>query len=239
MNKQQEIKKESYFKLRNVSPGELDEKSAPPIYLKNTLPKDTESKILDIGCGFGSLMQQFKNIGYKNTSGIDLNTESINYCKEKGFDVELINNIGEYSETNSDKFDFATMTHVIEHIKKEEIIDTLINIRKMLRPGGTLYIATPNGQAKSGAYWMFEDFTHEVIFTAGSLSYVLKAAGFSEVEFIDKDGVENSRVKIFKKILLKIYRLCTNFWDKVTGVAYHPENPRIDTWEIKVAARNK
>lgn len=239
MSSQEETKINSYFKLRNVVPGDLDQHTLPPIYLDRRLPEDKNAKLLDIGCGFGHLMQAFKNRGYANVTGIDVNTESIDFCKKNDLQVELVADAAEYAAQHPNAYDFATMTHVIEHVPKGKVIDMLSDIKNMLAPGGALYIATPNGQARSGGYWAFEDYTHEVIFTAGSLSYVLRAAGFDDIEFVDKDGLENSRFKLPKKILLSLYRFNSSFWDKVTGAAYHPENPRIDTWELKVIARKR
>ncbi|MBL0306338.1 MAG: hypothetical protein IPQ25_09965 [Chitinophagaceae bacterium] len=81
------------------------------------------------------------------------------------------------------------MSHVLEHIEKEKIIDTLIHIRKnLLKKGGVFLLMVPNAQSYTGAYWRYEDFTHNIMFTAGSCIYVLKAAGFENIEFIDPDG---------------------------------------------------
>lgn len=234
--KNEEIKQSDYFKLRNVSLETPSKESTPPKYLKKILPENRDSNILDIGCGFGHTMQSIINTGYSNVFGVDINSESINFCNKNQLSVELIPNIRGYAVNHKNSFDVIIMTHVIEHIKKDEIIETIISIKEMLKDGGFLYIVTPNGYARSGAYWLFEDFTHETIFTVGSLLYVLQASGYSNISIIDKDGLENSRFKLPKKLLLSIYRIWTTFWDKITGAAYHPENPRVDTWEIKIAA---
>lgn len=46
----------------------------------------------------------------------------------------------------------------------------------------------PNAQSYTGAYWRYEDFTHNIMFTAGSSTYVLRSAGFENIEFLDPDG---------------------------------------------------
>jgi len=236
-NINQQIKKESYFKFRNVdnSP-QLDQKGFPVIYLKKILPKNKDAEILDIGCGYGNLIQQIKNIGYKNVRGVDIEKESLDFCLKNNLDVEEIENIEDYAKKTSKKFDFAIMNHVLEHIKKDKIIETLQAIKSMLKENGSLYITTPNAQARTGCYWAHEDFTHELLFTSGSLFYVLKAAGFEKVQFIDPNGLENSRFIFFKKMLLNIYKWNDKFWNKITGGAYHPNSPIIYTWELKVIA---
>ena len=57
----------------------------------------------------------------------------------------------------------------------------------------------PNGQSATGSYWAFEDFTHETLFTCGSLEYVLSEAGFVDVEFIDLKATAG--LSAFKRLL--------------------------------------
>lgn len=47
----------------------------------------------------------------------------------------------------------------------------------------------PNAQSNTDCYWAYEDFTHYTLFIAGSLLYVLREAGFTNIEF---DIVKNS-----------------------------------------------
>ena len=44
-------------------------------------------------------------------------------------------------------------------------------------------------QLNTDCYWAYEDFTHYTLFIAGSLLYVLREAGFTNIEF---DIVKNS-----------------------------------------------
>lgn len=233
----QQTKRDSYFNFRNVKPiQQLDKKGLPVIYLKKILPENKNVEILDIGCGYGNLIQLITNAGYKNVSGIDIEKDALDFCRKNHMNVEEIESITDYAKKTSKKFDFAIMTHVIEHIKKDQIIETLVAIRSVLKENGVLYLTTPNAQARTGCYWAYEDFTHEFIFTSGSLFYVLKAAGFKDIKFIDQDGLENSKFKLFKKILLNLYKFNDKFWNKITGGAYHPASPKIYTWELKVVA---
>jgi 2-polyprenyl-3-methyl-5-hydroxy-6-metoxy-1,4-benzoquinol methylase len=227
-----------YFALRGVAIEEEDLHAQTPSYIKENLPENKAARILDVGCGYGGFLLQLQREGYTNIEGVDINEEATEHCKNKGLRVFKIDTISDFGQRNhTSKYDFIIMTHVIEHIHKQDIIPTLISIKSLLTPGGKLYLTTPNAQSRSGAYWTYEDFTHEWIFTSGSLKYVLAAAGFSKVIFIDKDGTSNSRYKQLKKILLWLYKRSHLFWNKITGAAYHPESPNIYTWELKVLAQ--
>jgi 2-polyprenyl-3-methyl-5-hydroxy-6-metoxy-1,4-benzoquinol methylase len=237
MNIGNTTKRNSYFKYRSFeSTTQLDTHSLPVIYLRDKLPKNKDAEILDIGCGYGHLMQLVKNSGYTNISGIDIEKDALGFCKKNKLEVEEVESIQDFAKKTTKKFDFIIMTHVIEHIKKDQVIETLQSIKSILKENGKLYLTTPNAQSRTGAYWAYEDFTHELVFTSGSLFYILKAAGFENIRFIDQDGLENSKFSLLKKLLLSVYKWNDVFWNKITGGAYHPGSPKIYTWELKIIA---
>jgi len=103
-----------------------------------------------------------------------------------------------------------------------------------------VFIAVPNAQACTGSYWAYEDFTHSTIFTSGSISFVIREAGFTSVEFIDIDA--NHGVfwlkRIVRSILLYIYTKNFDLWNIVTRSSFHRDSPRIFSYELKVIVRN-
>lgn len=68
--------------------------------------------------------------------------------------------------------------------------------------------------------------------------FVLREAGFENIEFLDIEGLDNSIgwKRFIKKILLNVYLINKNFWNKVTGSSYHRPSPVIFTWELKCVA---
>lgn len=233
------IKESKYFSARNVDVSFYDLYKIPK-YLLKVLPKNKEANILDIGCGLGQYLNEINKMGYTKTLGIDISDESIKACTEKGINVVKIEDVITFSKTITEKFDFITMSHVLEHVDKDKIIDTLIAIKtSLLKEGGAFVVMIPNGQSNTGGYWMYEDFTHSTLFTAGSIIYVLKSAGFEEINFLNPDGTDDmSFVKKFIiKTLLSWYRFKEDFWNMVTQSSFHKPSPRIYTFELKVLAR--
>lgn len=228
---------DEYFNLRNVD-SDYYSKYQIPQYIINVLPNNRDADILDIGCGFGSFIKELKIQGYNSVKGIDISNQAIAYSLKQNYDVTK-SSVKEYAEQSGKTFDFITMSHVLEHIRKEEIIDTLILIRnKLLKENGKLCLMVPNAQSNTGSYWAYEDFTHATLFTSGSLLYVLKAAGFSRIIFLDPNGTENSGFlsTLLKKVFLPMYRLEKNFWNKITSSSFHLQSPAIYTFELKVLA---
>ncbi len=83
-----------------------------------------------------------------------------------------------------------------------------------------------------------DNFTHNLLFTAGSLEYVLKCAGFSKIMVLDPYGTSNNPILIrfVRQILVKMYYYWKRFWMKIMGNSYHVPSPVVYTWEVKVIA---
>lgn len=227
---------DDYFALRRV-PADAYREYRLPGYLRTRLPRDKHAVIVDYGCGFGQVMREVRKLGYENVIGIDVSQSAIEQCRGDGLEV-IDNSSDDALEHLSGKVDFLIVSHVVEHFPKSEIISKLKSMRSLLSGGGRLLIAVPNAQAFTGCYWAYEDFTHEYLFTAGSLMFVLRAAGFSEIEIIDKDCLEGASVgkKIVRMCFLPIYRANYWFWKKITAGATHEQSPDVFSYEIKALA---
>ncbi|MBI3138993.1 MAG: class I SAM-dependent methyltransferase [Sphingobacteriales bacterium] len=235
-----DIKKNAYFVNRNVSDSSYADYRLPRYLNPYFTDADKELDILDIGCGLGQSLNYLKNKGFKRLYGIDINDESIALCRKKGLSVEKVNDTREFALQSGKKFDRIVMSHVLEHIRKEDMIDTLIHIKKyLLNEGGVFLLMVPNAQSYTGSYWRYEDFTHNILFTAGSCIYVLRAAGFTDIQFIDPDGTRhmNPIKKVFIKALIGYHKLKEDIWNKILQTSFHKGSPRIYTFELKVAAR--
>lgn len=234
-----DVKRTSYFANRNVSESTYTQYQ-PPRYLSPYFrDEDKELQVLDIGCGLGQFLGSLQKRGFSRLYGVDINEESIALCRQRGLAVEQITDIRNFFPPGGVKYDRIIMSHVLEHVDKELIIDTLVHIRKnLLKEGGVFLLMVPNAQSPTGAYWRYEDFTHTILFTAGSCLYVLKAAGFNNIQFIDPDGTTYmSPIKRgMIKTLLRYRRWKERIWFIILQTSYHSQSPAIFSFEIKVAA---
>jgi len=209
-----EIQKNNYFEYRNVD-ASMYQNSTVPFWIKNEI-ESKDFKILDYGCGFGQNLIALKKESYDNIYGVDIEVNAIDFCEKNGLNVRKLD-LDNLQNPYDFKFDIIILTHIIEHIPKDQIISTLSFIKnKFLNINGKLLIAVPNAQSNTESYWMYEDWTHSTLFTSGSLYYVLKAAGFNSVDFLDIDCTLEGKVKIkifIRKFFLKIYIINKNFWN--------------------------
>lgn len=138
-------------------------------------------KLLDIGCGNGEFLRFADKAGWRVT-GVDFDESAVAEAKLGDFDVRLggIEVIG-----GEEKFDFISLSHVIEHVyNPEELIHTCYSL---LNEGGTLWLETPNidsvGYALYKSNWRgLEPPRHIMIFNQKSLTDMLLKSGFISVK---------------------------------------------------------
>lgn len=138
-------------------------------------------RLLDIGCGNGEFIKFASRFGWQ-VVGVDFDENAIKEAASGGLDARYgsINAIGSH-----EKFDFITMSHVIEHV-----YDPLGFLRKcygLLEDGGLLWLETPNvdgiGRSVYGAYWRgYEPPRHLILFNTPSMRETLFRSGFTKVE---------------------------------------------------------
>jgi ubiquinone/menaquinone biosynthesis C-methylase UbiE len=75
--------------------------------------------------------------------------------------------------------DVVFASNLFEHLTRSDLVATLSEIERILKPGGTLIVLQPNFRYCGSSY--FDDYTHIQIFTEVSLSDLLAACGFHVV----------------------------------------------------------
>ncbi len=147
------------------------------------LPKISHggASMLDLGCGSGAFLETAKECGW-SVVGVDPDMKAIATARQRGFEVyqggvEVFNG-------KTELFDAITMNHVIEHL--HDPLVTLGACHRLLKPGGQIYIDTPNaesiGHRAFGKYWRgLESPRHMVLFSTRSLERALRKSGFTMV----------------------------------------------------------
>ena len=227
----------NYFKLRKIDDNFYQNYQIPNFILKIIKEKNIK-KILDYGCGTGQLINALmqKNI---DVTGMDASDEAVNIGKKNGLNIIKINNLDEEKKNYENTFDLIIISHVLEHQKKNEMANLLNNLRYMLKENQYLLTIVPNAQSITGAYWRYEDFTHEYLFTTGSLNYLLCDNNFDKIEFIDIYATSNLNFinKIIRYLAIKMYETLHLSFLKITGNSYHLSSKNIFTYEIKCLAK--
>lgn len=130
------------------------------VALINSLNSDQKS-VLDIGCGTGDFLVACNKNKWE-VNGIEPNCNAREIALKKlnrNHTTNLIKeDILKYLNKNK-KFDVITMWHVLEHVSDLEVY--ISNLKKLLKPNGTIIIAVPNYKSYDanyyGKYWAAYD----------------------------------------------------------------------------------
>ncbi|HUV63618.1 MAG TPA: class I SAM-dependent methyltransferase [Sedimentisphaerales bacterium] len=98
-------------------------------------------RILEIGCGIGSVVYELSGKGH-DVTGIDISGEAIEYGRKKYGDIRLEVQAAETLPYDDESFDAVLSFDLFEHIAG---IDRHISeVARVLRPGGYYLFQTPN-----------------------------------------------------------------------------------------------
>ena len=101
------------------------------------------AKVLDLGCGDGSLLEKLVRTKEVRGSGIEISDEGIRSCIEKGLAV-LQGDIDEGLRDYPDRsFDYIILNQTLQAVKKPDVV-----LGEMLRVGEKAVVGFPNF-----AYW--------------------------------------------------------------------------------------
>ena len=130
----------------------------------------TPRRILDLGCGTGTMLAHLRRFG--EAEGVDADERAVGFCHARGEDrVQLLE-----SETlpfPDDSFDLLTALDVLEHIEDDRW--ALREVARVLRPGGIFLATVPAYRWMWGAQ---DEISHHFRrYSAGELKRKIPEAG--------------------------------------------------------------
>ncbi len=132
--------------------------------------------VLEIGAGYCEFIN---HIICHRRIALDLSDEVRLHA---GTGVEVIQGPStDLSPLPNDTIDVAFASNFFEHLpSKQDLLTTLAEVRRVLRPGGRFLILQPNIRYAGGKYWDFLD--HHLPLTERSLAEALQLVGLKPVE---------------------------------------------------------
>ena len=139
-----------------------------------------KGSILDIGCGPGFLLREFRDRGWE-VHGTEFSVQSAAHARDV---LQLPISVGDVNNLKfqDGNFDAVVMWHVLEHMIDPQA--TVAQVARLLRPGGTFLCAVPNlGSAEAHFArdkWFHLDVPrHLNHFTVPALRCLLSTCGFT------------------------------------------------------------
>ena len=157
------------------------------------LPLNTPgARVLDVGCGNGKFLRLARAIGWE-VAGADPDPKAVEICRIAGLEVR---EGGVEAFLHKPKyFDVVTLSHVIEHVYEPKLF--LRQCLKLLKPGGQIFIDTPNlkslGHRRYGRNWRgLEPPRHLVLFDWDSLESLMSELGIRDIRRFPRSAVYSS-----------------------------------------------
>jgi 2-polyprenyl-3-methyl-5-hydroxy-6-metoxy-1,4-benzoquinol methylase len=142
-------------------------------------PHRGDGRILDVGCSIGLFLKLANDRGWKGV-GVEFSELARRHAVEE-LGLDVIDTPLEETDWPAASFDVVTLNSVIEHLNEPRRM--LAEIRRLLKPGGALYIITPNVDSLACRLLheraaTFDGRNHLVYFSPATLARALEAEGF-------------------------------------------------------------
>lgn len=115
--------------------------------LKNIWGSSAKKHILDIACGLGYGSRELHTATGAEVTGVDISEEAIQYANRhyrSGRDISFKQGNLTTIPSPDAAYDAVVCYETIEHISHAEGLVAIEELSRVLKPGGTLFISTPN-----------------------------------------------------------------------------------------------
>lgn len=179
------------------------------------------ARLLDVGFGSGEFMRLARRIGW-HVSGVDFDPVVVANASECGLNV-YHGDLCSFDEVQ-DSFDAITINHVLEHVSDPG--EMISSAYRLLKPGGMLFIETPNidayGHMRFRENWRgLEVPRHLVLFNWESVIGLLNKVGFVELQKIVRFAPYSGMARASRSIHGRINSLADfvlKYFDVITGI---------------------
>ena len=169
---------------------ELDKKPFDRKMLDWLAEKAGDSGIIcDLGCGPGQVARYLHSRGAK-ACGVDLSPEMVRHAQVLNPDIPFQQgDMLALTDVADDTYGAIAAFYSIIHVPRPSVIDALRELRRVLRPGGTLLLTFHIGQetVHKDEWWGEEVSLDFHFFETEEMRAYLTAAGFELDEVIERD----------------------------------------------------
>lgn len=170
---------EEYFSKRTFR---KPDSALQHILFKYVIKAPTQKiRVLDAGCGLGVYIEFLKKHGV-DAYGIDISHYAAMISRQP---IASATNI----PFRSNIFDVVISAHLVEHLTESDITIFLEGVRRVLKPGGRVFLLTPNTwcpiKILYGKSWFYDPY-HINLQSPYKLMKTLQNCGFCNIIFVFK-----------------------------------------------------
>lgn len=205
--------------------------------------KKPNQKILDIGCGAGTLSLYVANKGH-NVLGLDISSKAIKEClkskKALGLNNVAFRTLDFLAMKTKNKYDAVLFTEVIEHL--EDGGKALGSIHNLLKPSGIMILSTPLDTAPLHRLGVTKKFDREVghlrRYSFEEIQEIVRKSGFKIIETEKTEGILRNFLFI-NPVAGKLIRFIKYFISDIVTLADNSTIPIFGYSNIIIVARKE
>ncbi len=140
--------------------------------------QDAPPRLLDVGAGLGVFPYRMKQAGWDCTA-LDMDERLVAHYRNVAAVAGVLGDVSAIEGLGT--FDLITFNKVLEHIA--DPVSVLASVRRLLRPGGLVYVELPDGEAAEAGGKEREEYLlgHIHVFSFASYALLIAQAGLSLV----------------------------------------------------------
>lgn len=147
--------------------------------LEKYCPRAARSRVLDAGCGTGGTTRWFLDTFQPaRLEGVELSEEGVSRCRQRGLQGIRLCSVEEIPFPDRG-FDLVTCFNVLYHMEVKSDLDALVEMRRVLVPGGYLLISLPALKILKGRHDLAVEGVRR--YHASDVRRLLAEAGFEPV----------------------------------------------------------
>ncbi len=151
--------------------------------LRRLLPRlKGTSPVLDLGCGEGLLLDLLKETGERG-EGVERQGRYAKAGRARGLTIHRADVLAFLKRALPSRYGAVVASHILEHLPPPRVPEMLAACSRVLRPGGTLLILTPNPRnigVITQTFW--GDLEHTRPYALHLLTRLVEQAGLRIVE---------------------------------------------------------
>lgn len=163
-------------------------------FLNKYINNKKSFRILDVGCGAGTLAFYLASKGHK-VKGIDISDTAIESCRQSAWYLGLKNvtfdSVAFPRKSLNGTYDFVLLTEVLEHLQNDRLAIRRIN--RLLTKKGLLFLTTPLSSAPLARLGLIDNFDRRVghirRYDIKELRHMLESNGFALLEVKKTEGI--------------------------------------------------